>query len=103
VGGFIAMPALRSWTRDVDVGALNPGLTAAEGESTVGLYGYPRSISSLPAKALAHAKTRRVKVESGVGEGMVTASIYTVQIAIRDYSMHPPQWISRPLPRKPGS
>src|SRR5271170_722072 len=46
VGDFIAMPALRSWTRDVDAGALNAGLAAA-GESTVGLYGYPRSISSL--------------------------------------------------------
>jgi len=58
VGGFIAIPALRSCTRDVAVGALTAGLAAA-GESTVGLYGYPRSISSLPAKALAHNKTRR--------------------------------------------
>jgi hypothetical protein len=68
VGGFIAIPALRSWTRDVDVGALTPVLAAAEGESTVGLYGYPRSISSLAANALAHEKTRRVKGDGG-GDG----------------------------------
>jgi hypothetical protein len=37
VGGFIAIPAFRSWTREVDVDVLKAGVVVVEGESTVGL------------------------------------------------------------------
>ena len=43
VGGFIAIPDFKSSRRDFD----------GAGESIVGLYGYPRSISSL-SNSLAH-------------------------------------------------
>lgn len=69
----MVIPALRSSRRDDDL-ALIAG--AGAGESTAGLYGYPRSISSLNRVSLEETK------------GQCTASIYIVQTTIQDCNIY---------------
>ena len=72
------------------------------GESIAGLYGYPRSISSLPnslaplhiKKAYQNNFPSRKGPERQLG---CTSSIYIVQRAIRDYNRHHHQYFEQQL------